>query len=218
MNQLKPALEELVLVIIGYLTHTHTISPFCAGLSALLGMMVIDNLYFYLIISGNKWIQKLTLQKCASLMQKLRDKFQRHQFRTSLLTAFIPKLRFLGLIVARLVKMVCYLIFLINMFGSMSSIIIYLRVIVIFHNSLNLRISEISSVLQMVFGIIIIISFIFFAGRLPGSGLSSLLEDSLLKWFTSPGLRPYVLSSRENPVLPVRLNLLTGYFKNLFLS
>ena len=90
---------------IDYLTQTQPINPFFAGISALLGLMLVDNIYFYLAYTGKKWTQKLQQKKRAQIIKKCKDKLQKHQARTLLIIAFIPKVRFFGPILAGLSKM-----------------------------------------------------------------------------------------------------------------
>src|SRR5680860_1917540 len=114
IDQLTPIPEELVLVTVGYLTHTDYVNPIFAGFAAVLGLMMVDNIYFYLSYTGNKWTQNLQKKKRAQLIKKFQYKLQKHKVRTLFIIAFIPKVRFFGPILAGLSKLPYKQFFLIN--------------------------------------------------------------------------------------------------------
>ena len=45
LDQLTPIPEEVTLLSIGYIAKNHLINPYYAGLSAFLGLTIIDNLF-----------------------------------------------------------------------------------------------------------------------------------------------------------------------------
>tara|TARA_R110002167_G_scaffold43788_3_gene132133 strand:+ start:4016 stop:4606 length:591 start_codon:yes stop_codon:yes gene_type:complete len=157
IDQLTPIPEELVLVTVGYLTHTADINPLFAGLAALLGLMVVDNIYFYLAYTGNKWTKKLQKKKRAEILKKFQDKLQKHQIRTLLIIAFIPKVRFFGPILAGLGKMHYRKFFIVNMCGSFTYVAIYLSLGIFFHNAMESLIKQVDIVRHSVFGIFILL-------------------------------------------------------------
>lgn len=157
IDQLTPIPEELVLVTVGYLTQTDYVNPFFAGIAALLGLMVVDNIYFYLACSGNKWTQKLQQKKRALIIKKFQEKLQKHQVRTLLIIAFIPKVRFFGPILAGLSKMHYRKFFLINMFGSITYVSVYICLGFFFHSAMENLINQVDLVRHSVFGGIILL-------------------------------------------------------------
>ena len=157
IDQLTPIPEELVLITVGYLTHSDLINPVFAGIAALLGLMVVDNIYFYLAFTGNKWTQKLEKKKRALIIKKFQDKLQKHKVRTLLIIAFIPKVRFFGPILAGLSKMEYRKFFLVNMLGSMTYVSVYLCLGFFFHSAMENLINKVDIVRHSVFGGIILI-------------------------------------------------------------
>jgi|TARA_R110001606_G_scaffold20859_1_gene74235 membrane protein DedA with SNARE-associated domain len=157
IDQLTPIPEELVLVTVGYLTHTDIANPIFAGIAALLGLMAVDNIYFYLTFTGNKWTQKLQQKKRAQILKKFQDKLQKHQVRTLLIIAFIPKVRFFGPILAGLGKMHYSKFFLVNMMGSLAYVSVYICLGFFFHSAMEKLINQVDIVRHSVFGGIILL-------------------------------------------------------------
>ena len=157
IDQLTPIPEELVLLTLGYLTHSDLINPIYSGIAALLGLMLVDNLYFYLAFTGNKWTQKLQQKKRALVIKKFQDKLQKHQVRTLLIIAFIPKVRFFGPILAGLSKMGYRKFFFVNMLGSLTYVSLYLCLGYFFHTAMEDLIKQVDIVRHSVFGGLILV-------------------------------------------------------------
>ncbi len=158
IDQITPIPEELILVTVGYLTHTDFINPFFAGLAALLGLMVVDNSYFLLAYRGNKFIHRLQKKKRGQVLKKFQNKLDKHQVRTLFIIAFIPKVRFFGPIVAGLSRMDYKKFLLVNLCGSLSYVTVYLSLGIFFHNAMENLIKQVDVVRHSVFGGFILIS------------------------------------------------------------
>lgn len=157
IDQTTPIPEELVLMTIGYISHSDIINPFLAGLMALLGLMTIDNTYYHLAIKSNKWIDKLVKKKQGHLLSKFQDKLNAHPVATLFTMSFIPKVRFLMPIVAGLNKITFKQFFLINTSASLLFVCFYLSLGFIFHNSIENISSQVNSFRNSILGILIII-------------------------------------------------------------
>ena len=60
VDQIAPIPEEITLIIIGYFASHATLNPFFAGIFSLAAFLTIDVIYYWLTISGNKFIKRLT--------------------------------------------------------------------------------------------------------------------------------------------------------------
>jgi len=157
IDQIAPIPEELVLATVGYITHTDLINPFYAGLAALLGLILVDNTYYFLAYRGNKWAEKFRKKKRGQVLKKFQDKLQKHQVRTLFFITFIPKVRFFGPILAGLNKMRFRQFFVVNMCASLANVVLYLGLGIFFHNAMESIIKEVEVVRHSVFGVFIII-------------------------------------------------------------
>lgn len=152
IDQITPIPEELILVSIGYLTHTDLINPLFAGLAALLGLMLVDNTYYFLAFRGNKYIQGLQKKKRRLILKKFQEKLNKHQVRTLFIIAFIPKVRFFGPILAGISKMKYKNFFLINLCGSLIYVGLYLSLGIFFHTAMENLFKEVDIVRHSIFG------------------------------------------------------------------
>jgi membrane protein DedA with SNARE-associated domain len=157
IDQLTPIPEELVLVTVGYIAHTDLVNPFFAGIAALLGLMLVDNTYYFLAHKGNKWTEKIAKKKRGQVLQKFQDKLQKHQLRTLFIISFIPKVRFFGPILAGLAKMPYRKFFIVNMCGSLAYVSIYLSLGIFFHNAMENLVKQVDIVRHSIFGAFILI-------------------------------------------------------------
>lgn len=137
LDQTNPIPEELVLLTIGYISHSDLVNPFLGGLSAVLGLMTIDNLYFQLTLMGNKWIEKIVKKKQGQFLNNLQDKLNLHPAATLFIMSFVPKVRFLMPIIAGLNKISFKQFFLINTSASLLYVSLYLSLGYIFHHSIE---------------------------------------------------------------------------------
>lgn len=157
IDQLTPIPEELVLVTVGYIVHTGLINPFFAGIAALLGLMLVDNIYFLLAYKSNKWTQKLKKKQRGKVMNKFQEKLRKNQISTLFLIAFIPKVRFFGPIIAGLSKISHKRFFIVNMCASSIYVALYLTLGIFFHNTIEHVIHKLELQQHAVFGIFILI-------------------------------------------------------------
>lgn len=157
IDQTTPIPEELVLMTIGYISHSDIVNPYLAGLMALLGLMTIDNTYFLLATKGNKWIEKAIKKKPGQLLNKFQDQLNAHPVATLFTMSFIPKVRFLMPIIAGLNNITYKQFFLINTSASLLFVGFYLSLGFIFHNSIEHITNQVNSFRNSILGILIII-------------------------------------------------------------
>jgi membrane-associated protein len=119
--------------------------------------MLVDNLYYYLAFTGNKWTRNLQKRKRTKLLKKFQDQMQNHQIRTLFIIAFIPKVRFFGPIIAGLGK-VKYKVFLtVNTIGSVLYVGIYVTLGFLFRGAMEQLVNRLSIYQHGIFGAVVII-------------------------------------------------------------
>ena len=59
LDQLAPTPEEVTLLSIGYSAEHHLINPYFARFAAFPGLIIIDNVFYWLVFSKNKMIHCL---------------------------------------------------------------------------------------------------------------------------------------------------------------
>lgn len=157
MDQLTPIPEEVVLLTVGYLSHTDKVNPLFAGLAASLGLMIVDNLYYYMAFTGNKWTRNLQRQKRMLIFSKFQESLQKHKVKTLLMIAFIPKVRFFGPILAGLSKLPYRQFFFINLTGTAVYVLFYLTLGFYFHHAMELLIQKVEFYHHAIFIFFVII-------------------------------------------------------------
>lgn len=157
IDQTTPIPEELVLLTIGYIGHSDLVNPFLGGMTAVVGLMTIDNIYFHLVNTGNKWIDKLVKKKRGQLFNSFQNKLTVHPVATLFIMSFIPKVRFLMPIIAALNKISFKQFFLINSSAAVLYVCIYVSLGYIFHTSIEYITAQFEIFQNSMLGIFIII-------------------------------------------------------------
>jgi membrane-associated protein len=93
-DQITPIPEELVLITMGFLANQGHIHPILAGATALIGLVIIDNVYYGLGKSG-KMLFKLRKASTIALIERFKKRIQRHAWQTIFMMSYFPKLRFI---------------------------------------------------------------------------------------------------------------------------
>lgn len=156
IDQLTPIPEELVLLTVGYLMHSIPIHPVFAGISAAMGLMIVDNIYYYLAFTGNKWTQRVQQKQRKLLIRKFSQELQKHQIRTLLIIAFIPKVRFFGPILAGFSKLPYKHFLLINSVGTLTYVTVYLSMGYYFHHAMELIIKKVEIYHHGIFAVFVL--------------------------------------------------------------
>lgn len=71
-----------------------------AGAFSLTGLLIADSILFFISRKGAIWTSRLFSKKNSKLIQKLESDFVSHATRTIIISALLPKIRFLSPIVA----------------------------------------------------------------------------------------------------------------------
>jgi len=98
-DQLTPLPEEISLLIMGYLCVHNVFNPVLAGISSLIGFLIIDCIYFLLSKKGSSFIKKKT-EGSSSFMESYRNKLKHHTFKAVFVLCFIPRMRLFAPILA----------------------------------------------------------------------------------------------------------------------
>ncbi|WP_367771139.1 VTT domain-containing protein [Flavobacterium sp. WC2421] len=157
LDQLTPIPEEVTLLSIGYIAQHHVINPYYAGLSAFCGLTIIDNLFYWLAFSGNKLIDRFKNKIGEKMQKKYIDGMEKHSVRTLLLLSFIPKIRFFSPIFAGLFHVKWRTFFIVNGFGTLIFITLYIAAVMLFHNSLEYLLKELEFVRHFIFVLLMIV-------------------------------------------------------------
>jgi membrane protein DedA with SNARE-associated domain len=98
-DQLTPLPEEISLLVMGYLCVHSVFNPVLAGISSLVGFLIIDSIYFVLSKKGSSYIKKKT-KGSSSFMESYREKLKHHTFKAVFILCFIPRMRLFAPILA----------------------------------------------------------------------------------------------------------------------
>ncbi|MFV5697976.1 DedA family protein [Flavobacterium sp. ZT3R17] len=167
LDQLTPIPEEVTLLSIGYVAQNHLINPYFAGLSAFLGVTIIDTIFYWLAYSGNKLINRFKNSVSEKLQEKYLKGLKEHHVRTILLLSFIPKVRFFSPIFAGMFRVKWQTFFIVNSIGTIIFIIVYIAVGMLFHSSLEYLLKEVELLRHSIFIVfmIVITIVVFFKFR-----------------------------------------------------
>ena len=157
LDQLTPIPEEVILLSIGYIAKNHLINPYYAGLSAFLGLTIIDNLFYCLAFSGFKFINRFKNKISKKMQKKYLKEMENHTVKTLLLLSFIPKIRFFSPIFAGLFRVKWSTFFIVNGIGTIIFIIIYIAIGMLFHNSLEYLVKELEILRHSIFVVFMIV-------------------------------------------------------------
>jgi membrane-associated protein len=151
LDQLTPIPEEVTLLSVGYIAAHHLINPYFAGLSAFMGLTIIDSVFYWLAFSGNKWINRFKNNISEKLQKKYLKGLKEHRVRTLLLLSFIPKLRFFSPIFAGMFRVRWQTFFVVNGIGTVIFVIGYIAAGMLFKNSLEYLLKEVELLRHSIF-------------------------------------------------------------------
>lgn len=137
IEQFTPIPEEVSLMSLGYIAGHASLSPWLSGVVALLGLLAVDNLLFYLTLKGSKWPKKLIAKVSPKLMGKINNRLKTHSVATVLVLAMIPKIRFLSPIVSA-AAMVPWRVFItVNSLATLFYVTLYMVIGLYFHSQMQ---------------------------------------------------------------------------------
>lgn len=166
IEQLMPIPEEVSLISLGYLCIHNHLNPFIAGGFSLAGLLITDNILFYLSFKGNRYTERWTKNFNSKLLLKLKSNLQTHSTRTLIFCALLPKIRFLSPIIAATSEVRWKHYFVVNSLTTLAYVTIYAGSGIVFHQSLTRIFSQMQAVQHIVFLGIITIIFVVLMIRL----------------------------------------------------
>ncbi len=88
--------EEIVMLAIGYVASVNGLSPYPALAVAVAGVLLGDNLLFYLSRHSSPHLRRFERKLSAGRLSKYRLALERHVLKTIVISRFVAGLRFLG--------------------------------------------------------------------------------------------------------------------------
>jgi len=136
MEQFTPIPEEVSLITLGYLCKHTALNPLLAGLTALGGLLAMDNALYYLSKSGNKLVAKLLRRTGKRTLHRIQDKLQTKPVVTIFVAALLPKLRFFSPMVAASMKVSWRLFFTVDLVATALYVAVYMLCGILFYGQL----------------------------------------------------------------------------------
>ncbi len=159
IEQLTPIPEEISLVSLGYVSMHTPLNPVICGLVSVIGLLVADNLFFYLSLKGNKLAHKLVSKVSHQLMDRIKRNLQRNSKKTLIIMALLPKLRFLSPIISATVGIPWKLFFLIDSSATIFYSTVYILIGIFFYSQLEMLLHELKLFQHLIFiGVMVIIA------------------------------------------------------------
>lgn len=166
VEQLTPVPEEVSLMSLGYLCMHSSLNIYLSMTVSMLALTVADNLFFYLALSGNKFIHRFTRKVESKVMDKIKSGLQKHAVKTLLLTALIPKLRFLSPVIAAGSGIRWKLFFLVNLAATGFYTVFYFLMGVLFHHQLESLLKEFRQARHIIFISVMLLASVLIMIRL----------------------------------------------------
>jgi membrane-associated protein len=148
---IMPIPEEVVLISIGYVSATGVWNPFLAAPIALVTLLLADNVFYSLALSGNRYIKRLVERSGGGAFASAEAQMKRNMPRTVFTLTFIPRLRFFGPILAGILKLKWYAFFLADASALVIHVSIYTVVGYFFHRSITILFKNMALVHHVIF-------------------------------------------------------------------
>jgi membrane-associated protein len=140
---LIPAPEEVIFVLLGYAVVFRDVDIVWVIISAILGIVVSDNVSYWLGRQGSVWVNRFKKSIEVQIIAKYEARIHRHAGKTIFVSRFIPTIRVLVPILAGTLKIKWKKFFLYDLFASVLNVGALILVGYVFE-------SRISSVLSKV--------------------------------------------------------------------
>lgn len=137
IEQLTPVPEEISLITLGYISRHSDLNPVVCGIISLAGLLLFDNLLFYLSLTGNKFARKMTSKAQDNLIVGIRKKLNQNSKKTLIVLALLPKLRFLSPLISANAGISWRLFLIINSLATCFYVVFYLLLGFLFHQQLE---------------------------------------------------------------------------------
>ncbi len=135
-DQVTPIPEELILISMGFAANQGLMNPFAGVGAALLGLVIVDNVYFGLTRSGKYFFKRLKKPKVVKTMERFQTRIREHDWQTILLLSFFPKLRFLTPFMAAAAGIPWLRFSMLNASASAAYVVLYVLVGIFFERQL----------------------------------------------------------------------------------
>lgn len=166
-DQITPIPEELVLISMGFLANQGHIHPVLAGAAALVGLVIIDNVYYGLGKSGNMLFKRWRKDAEIALIERFKIRIQRHDWQTIFMMSYFPKLRFITPFLAAAAGIAWVRFAIINAASSATYVTLYLLLGIFFEYQLEEIKLETLMIYITIFTLIIGIVFFVWIFRKP---------------------------------------------------
>lgn len=161
-DQLTPIPEEVSLLTIGYIASQTSLNPLWCSIVSLMGLLAIDNLYYFLTYKGSRIASRLlTKQKTNNFLQRLKQKVSENSWLYLFIIEFIPRLRILSPIIACTSNIGWKKFTLINTTATSLVVLIYIFIGIFFQNSLSHILKGFETLRHFVFAMVLISIFLF---------------------------------------------------------
>ncbi|MDX1939823.1 MAG: VTT domain-containing protein [Saprospiraceae bacterium] len=161
-DQITPIPEELVLITMGFIANQGHIHPLLAGLTALGGLIVVDNVYYGLGKSGKFLFNRLRKTSEMEMMERFKKRIVAHDWQTIFMMSYFPKLRFITPFLAAAAGIKWLRFAIINAASSATYVTLYILLGIFFEHQLESIKLEMLMIYITVFTLIIgIIVFIW---------------------------------------------------------
>lgn len=151
VGYILPIPEEILLLLVGYATALDIINPYGALVSSFMGVIIGDNVLYFLSTRGNKHIQKLISKVNLQKLHTYQHHMHQHAGKTIFISRFIPGLRFLGPVIAGSIE-VSWATF---MFYNTLAILIAIPVLIAlgyhFHTQIAVLITKVQVIRHIIF-------------------------------------------------------------------
>jgi membrane protein DedA with SNARE-associated domain len=133
---IMPIPEEVVLLLIGYLSARGVWEPFIAGAIAYFTLLLADNIFYFLARSGNRWVLRIMGKREGKFRQRAEAGMKRNMPKTLFGLTFVPRLRFFGPIMAGALRVRWWVFLVVDAAAIFIFVSIYVSIGFIFHNSI----------------------------------------------------------------------------------
>lgn len=161
-DQITPIPEELVLITMGFLANQGHLNPVLAGVTALAGLIIIDNVYYGFGHSGKMLFQRWRKPSEIALVERFKKRIQLRAWETIFMMSYFPKLRFITPFLAAAANINWVRFAIINATSSATYVTLYILLGIFFEHQLEAIKLEVLMIYITVFTIIIgIIVFVW---------------------------------------------------------
>lgn len=161
-DQLTPIPEEVSLITIGYIASQTSLNPLICGVLSLLGLITIDNIYYYLTYKGTRFAKRLfDKQNKNNFLQHLKQKVRNKSWVYLFIIELIPRFRILSPVIACASNIGWKKFNLINTTGTSIIVAVYIYIGVFFNDSLSYFFKGFETLRHFIFAVVLLSIFIF---------------------------------------------------------